>query len=330
MRKIVVLTPVRNEAWILDSFLRACCVFADHVLIADQGSIDGSVARINGIPGVEVIQNTEMRYNEAERIQLLIGEARKQFGKDLILVALDADEIFINTEQSLREWERIRQLPSGTVLRFSKPDVLDEGGLALADMGCVWKLGYVDDGAEHQPQEIHAQRVPAPTGAPIYDATDIKFIHVNLIRKNAHRAKRRMYCVIENLRDTHPLYRRLLSYSRWVDFSKGVQTKRIPDEWHLGLSDVGLSLHGIQETGPFWQDYEVLQKFNEFGTARFYLDDIWDVDWNEVAQACRDYGWTEVKPYYRQPALLTNIIRDSLVVFLRLVVRVKHLLARAR
>ena len=35
---LVVLTPVRNEAWILRAFLEATSLWADHIIIADQMS----------------------------------------------------------------------------------------------------------------------------------------------------------------------------------------------------------------------------------------------------------------------------------------------------
>ena len=40
--KIICLTPVLNEAWILDRFIRCASLWADHIIIADQGSTDGS------------------------------------------------------------------------------------------------------------------------------------------------------------------------------------------------------------------------------------------------------------------------------------------------
>ena len=39
---LVVLTPVRNEAWVLHAFLKATSLWADHIIIADQMSTDGS------------------------------------------------------------------------------------------------------------------------------------------------------------------------------------------------------------------------------------------------------------------------------------------------
>ena len=38
----VVMTPVRNEAWVLRAFLEATSLWADYIIIADQMSTDGS------------------------------------------------------------------------------------------------------------------------------------------------------------------------------------------------------------------------------------------------------------------------------------------------
>ena len=39
---ILCLTPVRNEATRLEAFLTAASTWADAIVVADQGSIDGS------------------------------------------------------------------------------------------------------------------------------------------------------------------------------------------------------------------------------------------------------------------------------------------------
>jgi glycosyltransferase involved in cell wall biosynthesis len=39
---IICLTPVKNEAWLLDRFLQATSLWADFIIIADQMSTDGS------------------------------------------------------------------------------------------------------------------------------------------------------------------------------------------------------------------------------------------------------------------------------------------------
>ena len=45
VRPIIVLTPVRNETWILDVFLKSVNLFADKIIIFDQ-SDDNSTEQL--------------------------------------------------------------------------------------------------------------------------------------------------------------------------------------------------------------------------------------------------------------------------------------------
>ena len=42
----ICVTPVRNEAWIIDRFLAAAKTWADHVIVADQQSSDGTLEQL--------------------------------------------------------------------------------------------------------------------------------------------------------------------------------------------------------------------------------------------------------------------------------------------
>ena len=55
---LVVLTPVRNEAWILPAFLKATSLWADYIIIADQMSTDGSRDIYPQFEKVIVVDNT--------------------------------------------------------------------------------------------------------------------------------------------------------------------------------------------------------------------------------------------------------------------------------
>ncbi len=39
---LICLTPIRNEAWILERFLQCASLWADYIIIGDQNSDDGS------------------------------------------------------------------------------------------------------------------------------------------------------------------------------------------------------------------------------------------------------------------------------------------------
>ncbi|MGB8077207.1 MAG: glycosyltransferase family 2 protein, partial [Gallionella sp.] len=114
--KIICLTPVRNESWILEKFLKAASLWADHIIIADQFSDDDSREIAGRFDKVILIRNPSAEFNEPERQRLLIEAARKIEGPRL-LITLDADEFLTANFHDSAEWEFIMHAPPGTVIR---------------------------------------------------------------------------------------------------------------------------------------------------------------------------------------------------------------------
>src|SRR5271156_6551480 len=103
---VVVLTPVRNEAWILPRFLEVTGRIADRIIILDQNSTDGSIELCRAHPKVELLQNPSRKYDEAERQRILIEAARRLVPMPRILLALDADEIIAADAPETDDWKR--------------------------------------------------------------------------------------------------------------------------------------------------------------------------------------------------------------------------------
>ncbi|MFM7406066.1 MAG: glycosyltransferase family 2 protein [Cuspidothrix sp.] len=283
--KIVVITPVKNEAWILDRFLSVTSQFADYIIIADQNSTDGSQAICKKYPKVILIENKSENFNEAERQLLLIETARNLVQEHKIILALDADEILAANATQTASWQTILQAKPGTVLFFEKPDLFDTTHQCIRT-GILTPLGYVDDGAEHKPQKIHSVRIPMPEYATRLDIHDIKILHYAFVRLDAHAAKIRMYSVIENiLKDTNPLSRRLRHPYKFEYFKIG-KLEACPHEWFTNWEDLNIDMHTIIKQKYYSYDVEVLRYFYKYGCRRFWIEDIWKYDW----ESCRQYA----------------------------------------
>ena len=150
--QIIVLTPVRNEAWILDRFIKCTSLWADHIIIADQSSDDGSADLARKYPKVTVVENDNPEYDEADRQKLLLRTARLIPGPR-VLIALDADEIMSANILDSAEWQTALQMPPGTVLEFAKVDLYNSPAEYFLHSGedrNAWlPFGYVDDNAVH-------------------------------------------------------------------------------------------------------------------------------------------------------------------------------------
>ena len=111
--KIICLTPVRNEEWIIEKFLKAASIWADHIILSDQGSTDNTAKIASQFPKVSVIDNSKLHdLNEREYRLPLYSEARKISGKKM-LVLLDADEFLTPNFDDL-EWNTMLNAPIGT------------------------------------------------------------------------------------------------------------------------------------------------------------------------------------------------------------------------
>jgi hypothetical protein len=80
---IICITPVRNERWAIDTFLRTASVWADNIILADQNSGDGSRGAAATNEKVRSIVDSSSNLNEPERRELLMKEARWMRGPRL-------------------------------------------------------------------------------------------------------------------------------------------------------------------------------------------------------------------------------------------------------
>src|SRR5262249_14720638 len=138
---LICVTPTRNEAWIIKQFLTAARTWADRIIVADQGSTDGTLEILGATPGVETVVN-DSAYDELQRQKLLISRAREIAGQR-VLIALDADEALSANCLESPEWKRIRDAKPGTVLRFRWVNILPGFTRAWIPSG-YGPFGFVD------------------------------------------------------------------------------------------------------------------------------------------------------------------------------------------
>jgi glycosyltransferase involved in cell wall biosynthesis len=286
--KIVVITPIKNEEWILDRFLRVTSQFADHIIIADQNSMDGSVEICKKYPKVILIQNPSNQYDEASRQLLLLNTARELIPEQKIIFALDADEILAANATMTKGWHTMLSAQPGTVLFFEKEDLYPTP-FQYVSYPMLFPLGYVDDGAEHNPRKIHSKRVPTPDVAIRLYVHDVKILHYTWLRVGNQAAKERMYSVKENLFKTNNLFNRRRSYNPKINHLADSLVQPVPKEWFDQWEKLGIDMTTIPSNKYYWQDFDILKNFQTYGTYRFWLEPIWEFDW----EACRQFAKTQ-------------------------------------
>jgi glycosyltransferase involved in cell wall biosynthesis len=302
---VIVLTPIKNESWILERFLSVTEQFADAIIVADQFSTDDSREIVKRYSKAILIDNTNPEYDELYRQQLLIDKARELYPGKKCLLALDADEIMTAASMQSSFWDALDTYQEGTVLTFEKPDIISPVTKCIR-YDSFFTLGYIDDGAPHTGRKIHSVRVPRKPDSPVVTIEDVKFMHYALTRTIEYRSRQRLYSVLENIKNVASFHHRLLSYSyRLNDYVSKHTSSQTPQEWYTGWEQLGIDMQTIQSSEVNTYTEQVLEHLKEYGATRFYLDDIWDKDWK---QFCKQFypAYTESIrniPFHRKALL---------------------------
>lgn len=314
--KIVVLTPVKNEAWILPRFLATASLWADFIIIADQNSSDESVQICKKFEKVILIRNENPAFNEAERQILLIKTARELVPGPRILFALDADEILAANAPFTQEWQSLLSASPGTVFRFEKPELYPDAAHCIR-AAIPQPLAFIDDNSEHKPKAIHSTRIPLSEKSRQTICTEIIVLHYAYTRPQAVRAKMRLYSVVENTLG-RPLHYRL-RYRPGNEVLNHGPVIPTPKEWLAGWEGDGIDMHNVADPEMHWQDLEVLSYFSRYGVRRFWMDDIWDTNWEVMRQRAQAKGTQTIpeSPINKPPlglAAIRCLIRNSAAV----------------
>ena len=277
---LVVLTPVRNEAWILHAFLKATSLWADYIIIADQMSIDGSRDIYPQYEKVIVVDNPREEMHQA-RTRKLLFEAAKQIEGDKILFTLDADEFLSGDFVNTPTWNTILTSKFGDVFNFRWMNLQPDLTTYTSHLPYGWVAHLRDYDGYFPDRHIHEWRIPWPKKVNNeYIIEDISFIHfarVNVVRQMNKEAfyqvstvsKEQKYSGIRMFRTYqryHPIKKtELLSVP--VDAYKFYEQNRLNIFEHILLDDVGE--HYINA---------ILLAFKKDGLKFFRKLDIWDLD----------------------------------------------------
>lgn len=279
--KVICLAPIRNEAWILDAFLRAAALWADVIIVCDQGSEDGSVSIARRHAKVTVVQNQAKSFSEPERQRILMEEARKIPGPR-ILIAVDADE-FLTPALAHRDWfDRLWAAGPGAAARVPLFNV--KPGLAKGWIGNRnYVAGWVDDGSVHDPAIIHSTRLPAPS-VLVDTPSDGAAMHFQFVAPERMRSKHRWYQCWERLnrpgRNAVDVYREY----HHMDALAPEEIIPVPEAWLRWYAGQGVDLAAVRDDGLHWWDRQVLDWMEKRGAAHFRREAIWDRDWRAKAQ----------------------------------------------
>ena len=276
----IVMTPVRNEAWVLHAFLKATSSWADYIIIADQMSTDGSRDIYPQYDKVIVIDNTNPNFNEAERQSMLIAKAREVAnGRDCILFGLDADEIMPANWMRTNDGQRILNSIPGDVFWFKWAQLAPDKHHYGDSVFYPWM--FHDDGKEphgNYVRNMHSMRIPYPIEEKqMYYVNDFRVLHCGLLDTERIAAKNRFYQFVDWEMNRRSPIRLGRSYS--LHYKKNI-THDIQYDLDLSSIDFSFNFWSLIEIGAVhtWFDDYVYERLNNYERKMLNKLDIWDIE----------------------------------------------------
>lgn len=277
---LIVMTPVRNEAWVLYAFLKTTSLWADYIIVADQMSTDGSRDIYPLYEKVTVIDNTNPNFNEAERQSMLVAKAREvAAGRDCILFGLDADEIMPANWRDTKDGKQILNSIPGDVFYFKWAQLAPDKKHYGDSVFYPWV--FHDDGVEphgNYVRNMHSMRIPYPIEEKqLHYVNDFRVLHCGLLDVERIAAKNRFYQFVDWEMNHRSPIRLGRSYSQHYK-------KNICHDLQYTIEDESIafpfdfwSLIEVDATHTWFDDY-VYEHMNNYPSSVLRKLDIWDDD----------------------------------------------------
>lgn len=278
--KLIVITPVRNEAWVLEAFLTHCSSWADRIIIADQHSTDGSREIAARFPKVILIDNPSKEMNMAAARLLLFQEVDRIEG-DKIVFTLDADEFLQTGFTETVGWNTIIHSTPNTIFCFRWLNIIGDFFHEIREQptlqtpyewGCHFdsKENLAELYFEAEKNIIHESRIPCTTTARYVNIDDIRFVHLNGLNTARNQNKLALYQIASILRGANSvsIYRTNHSIP-----------KKYPIANEIPLTDAtGNDIKPLVHTSDHGQHYidEIVSILQREGFRKFKKLCIWD------------------------------------------------------
>ena len=276
----VVMTPVRNEAWVLRAYLEATSQWADYIIVADQMSTDGSREIAKEYPKVILVDNKNPEFNEAERQSMLVAKAREvAAGRDTLLWGLDADEVLAANTFETEDWKHIINSVPGDVFWFKWAEICPNQKEYWLSPTTYYPWLFHDDGKEphgNYVRNMHSMRIPYPIQAKqIYFVDDFRVLHLAYLNKHRVASKRRFYQFV----DWEMNHRSPVTLSRsYTQTKKGNQVLSLPDDflYHEDVNGFDLLKMVDTEVTKCYMDEYIVDRFQRHSIKELRKLDIWD------------------------------------------------------
>jgi glycosyltransferase involved in cell wall biosynthesis len=276
--KVIALLPVKNEEWILPTYISSMKNFVDQIIVIDDGSTDRS-RRILEDAGCLVVPNEkriESGWPEFDIREKLLELGRENGGTHF--VCLDADEILTSTlKENFRS--TVSSMVPGQKI-FLKWITVWKSNKEYADNQDYQKLFkdfvFCDDGISHHKYAfLGVGRTPSPLEeiSPfIVQESEGGVIHFQYAAWERNQCKQAWYRCSELIKGDRSSKRINLTYSHTLGTNKQ-SVRPVNKEWYddIILPDIK---NGITD---MWQYEQIISWFDKHGIEFFEPLQIWHI-----------------------------------------------------
>lgn len=282
---IVVMTPVCNEAWVLRAFLEATSLWADHIIIADRMSTDGSREITREYPKVILIDdNREEMYQAATR-RLLFEAARKIDG-DKLLFTLDADEFLTGDFVDTDDWKKMMNSEPGDSFCWRwmnlKRNDITKYNICQYYYWCIHgsEAFWDDVFSDCYMREWRLQWPPKADNSHEFFVDDFYSIHLSRSHQLRQRNKDR-FCQVSTI-ERNPKKSKVELY-RQYHYEEDLEYKEVPRDVYCFYEKNGLNVWDYVDLNDDGEHYtsEIISCFQKNGMRKYALLDVWDEVWIE-------------------------------------------------
>lgn len=279
--KIIALLPLKNESWILETYLGCMSKVADEIIILDDNSTDDSVLIARRNPKVKIffladyIQDGNY-VDFSKRRQCLLDLGRKAGGTHFIL--LDADEIFSSNFIPIAKEKILSLLPGEKI--FMPWVTLWKSTNEYIVGGSVWAMSYKDFIVCDSPEIFFEKRFIHEDRTPGINKKIIKIpvnqgvvLHFQFVDWNRNQLKQALYRCSELIEGTRDAKRINISYAYTLD-SDEIKVMPVFKEWIYNKDSIK---YYITDTTNDWRFIELLKLFNKYGIEFFEPLQVWHI-----------------------------------------------------
>ena len=285
---IVVVAPIRNEAWVLDAFLTCVSSWADYIVLADQHSTDGSREIAAKYEKVILVDNEAEEMNQAAARLLLFEQVDKIKG-DKIVFALDADEFLSEGFEQTEGWKQIVNSSPNAVFCFKWINLYGDYSHTTRSTGYMeWAchyapgISYAEEYRRDENRAVHETRIPFLPESSYIQISDVSFVHLARLDLRRQKNKEDFYQVssVAKLED------RISAVSLYREYhQEPFSVESLQSEIGLRPSGSQLDARTLVRLDDVGQHYieEMKAIFSRDGYGKYLQLDIWDNPYLKVA-----------------------------------------------